>query len=620
MKKLILILLSSLLILSACGKEPQKKELSLHLLDNCISSTDNPNLFIISNSDIESMIFPEIYYLGNDLLFFSTVYDVGVEAPVSDDENALYEICTAQLKLISIEDGSLLAEREFTSMYTPVVQTEENRIALNDINTGTVLILNEKLETVKEHQIEGSVSSIAYLDEGFDTIYIFDYQKGLYRQKLGSDERETIAEGYEVFPCGTPSDNLYFYYTDRETQRCLYRYIDLDTNTVSPIPTDMPTDFCDNWESTLLLRNKHDYYECELIKDNKIFVLSSSDLTAALSDNGHLIVRNDTCTNISVYDTGGSFISSVFFEGEYEHSVFPESMVWSELYNGYFFVDNGGENTVFMFLDPDVPVSGSDLPLSVKTEEPMPVGSVLSPELYARAEEISEKYDLDIRIGELCEFDYDEQYLPTEMLTDNSTVENALNILDSSLSLYPDGFFTQLKYEDLREIRIELTGAIPNAGGFAQNKGEYYLIAIDGYTIEPYVISHEISHVIDKRLEWDATLREDALYSEETWLSLQPEGFDYAYSYSDVPDEIYAYFYNADFSHDYFTDAYSVTYPTEDRATLFGDVMDAGLREWRENHRSENIIRKLDYYSRCIRDCFDTEGWPEVTEWEQLLG
>ena len=28
---------------------------------------------------------------------------------------------------------------------------------------------------------------------------------------------------------------------------------------------------------------------------------------------------------------------------------------------------------------------------------------------------------------------------------------------------------------------------------------------------------------------------------------------------------------------------------------------------------------KLEYYAECIRDCFDTEGWPEVLPWEQVL-
>lgn len=65
----------------------------------------------------------------------------------------------------------------------------------------------------------------------------------------------------------------------------------------------------------------------------------------------------------------------------------------------------------------------------------------------------------------------------------------------------------------------------------------------------------------------------------------------------------------------YFDSDYSMTYPTEDRATRFAAAMtQAPLLE-----ESPGMQKKLDYYARCIRDCFDTEGWPEVTAWEQPL-
>ncbi len=630
MKKFLPVILSLILVLSACGKKiptETEPELSLHLLDNCISSTDNPNLFVIPNDTVNDMVCPQIYYLGDNLLFFDTFFEMGVEAPLSDGPSegeepydTVYDTCTVKLRLISIEDGSLLYERDFLSMYNPIVQTDSDRVALNDIHTGNVYILDEKLETVNEYHIEGFENATAYLDTDFDTIYIFDYQNGVYSQDLNTNVRETLAAGYSVSPCGESNDNLYFDCVDIETQRNRYSYIDLDTNTVHPLPTDMPTDYCDVYGSMLLARDKTDYFHCELILDDVIYEISSADLTAALTDNGQLITRNDTCTEISLYEPDGSYISSFSFDEEYAHSIFPEYVVWNELYDGYFFIDSDEGDTVLMFWDPDIAVSGSDLDLNIKTEKQLPEGELLSPELYRRAAEMGEKYDVDIRIGELCELDYDSKYKYAEILTDNDMAENALDILEASLEMYPEGFFTQLKYEDISEIRIELTAFLRDMiGGFAENKGDYYLVAIDCNHISPYVVSHELSHVIDKRLEFDAQLRSDALYSEEKWLSLQPEGFDYAYSYDNDPDKIYEYYDLPDFSVIYFTDAYSLTFPTEDRATLFGTVMDEDLREWLGTHRSKNIDNKLDYYCRCIRDCFNTEGWPETTEWEKML-
>lgn len=116
--------------------------------------------------------------------------------------------------------------------------------------------------------------------------------------------------------------------------------------------------------------------------------------------------------------------------------------------------------------------------------------------------------------------------------------------------------------------------------------------------------------MIDKRLEWDAMLRPDALYSEETWLSLQPDGFQYAESYTNMPPSTQA-FENSG----YFVSSYAMTFPTEDRATLMALAMtNSTLIE-------ENIgmMNKMRYYAACIRDCFGTSGWPETTVWEQVL-
>jgi hypothetical protein len=114
--------------------------------------------------------------------------------------------------------------------------------------------------------------------------------------------------------------------------------------------------------------------------------------------------------------------------------------------------------------------------------------------------------------------------------------------------------------------------------------------------------------VIDKHLQWDASLRPQALFSEEAWLSLQPEGFRYADSYVDMSDATAGYENSG-----YFVSRYSMTFPTEDRATLMA-VMMSDKTVLQEN---PGMAEKMRYYAACIRDCFDTEGWPETTLWEQ---
>lgn len=66
----------------------------------------------------------------------------------------------------------------------------------------------------------------------------------------------------------------------------------------------------------------------------------------------------------------------------------------------------------------------------------------------------------------------------------------------------------------------------------------------------------------------------------------------------------------------YFVWSYACTFPTEDRATMMESAMsyDAGTMAW-----NPGLLNKLKYYSQCIRDCFDTTGWPETLPWEIAL-
>ena len=141
--------------------------------------------------------------------------------------------------------------------------------------------------------------------------------------------------------------------------------------------------------------------------------------------------------------------------------------------------------------------------------------------------------------------------------------------------------------------------------------GSYYVMVLDGFLLQPQTLFHEFSHIIDARLEWDSMIRENALYSEEAWLVLQPEGFHYAMTYNEVPEELLHFMETG-----YFITEYALTYPTEDRAKL----MEAAMNNFTWDFEPGSGTRtKLQYYADCIRGCFDTEGWPERTLWEQVL-
>ena len=292
--------------------------------------------------------------------------------------------------------------------------------------------------------------------------------------------------------------------------------------------------------------------------------------------------------------------------------------VWSGYWDGYFFADFDGVSSRLMFWDVNAATEGDDLPMSPlgEAQQSQPV---VEPQLYERAEALSKRFGVEIRIAEQCEMSY--THYDTYALTDPTFIRSALDVLENALSQYPDGFFRQLCYGSVESIRIELVGGMtlkdtvkdrtddPNA--FAQNRGSYYLIALDGFMIRQQTVFHEFSHIIDKRLEWDSMIREDAIYSEEAWLALQPEGFQYAMSYIDTSEAMQAYMKT-----DYFVSDYALTFPTEDRAVLMAAAMEQNSWDFEAGSGRRT---KMQFYADCIRDCFDTTGWPATTIWEQVL-
>ena len=67
----------------------------------------------------------------------------------------------------------------------------------------------------------------------------------------------------------------------------------------------------------------------------------------------------------------------------------------------------------------------------------------------------------------------------------------------------------------------------------------------------------------------------------------------------------------------YFVDSYSTINPTEDRARVMEYAM-SSYGAWTFED-AKGLTEKLDYYCRCIRQAFDTTGWPEIVRWEQYL-
>ena len=610
MKRFLSGLLCACILLSGCAGDPPRPTQTdppethpslpaVTLLEQGIAVGESGNLLYIPNDAVEDMICPEVRLFGNGLLLSAYIRNQYV------------------LRHISLEDGALLSECAIPASPGVGVRIGSDCIGVLDSGTNRLHLLGEDLTVQSTQTIEAEGDSW-YLSPELDVLNRFYYDKGLLSRNLATGEEHWIVENAAMTSViGPETEYVLFAYTDGDTQRICIRCLDLSTGILETVPVAGSISTGIRRGEIWLLRK--DGAEGEYLLREGDFCASFVWLDSAvtlLSPRKHLLLTDLTGRNLMIYDTRGHFVSSCALP-EAEYATAGTDLVWSGYWDGYFFTDTIDGTCRLMFWDIAPQTQGEDLVLTTQ-EQPQKAQPVLEDALYERAEALSDRFGVKILIGEQCASEY--SHYNTYHLTDPVFVSEALDVLEASMGRYPEGFFRQLLHGPFEHIQLELVGALMlkegvenqpgNASAFVQELDGFLRMALDGFELRPETVYHEFSHMIDRRLNWDAQIREDALYSEENWLALQPEGFAYAMGYTDMPEETLRYLETG-----YFDQEYSMTYPTEDRATLFAAAMTHSplLAE------CPGMQKKLDYYARCIRDCFDTAGWPEVTAWEQPL-
>ena len=616
MKKKLLGLLCTCVLLCGCQNHPvqpaqteppvteapateiQTEPSRLPLLEQGIVLEESRNLCYIPNQTVEDMVSPEVRLLGHGLLLSECV------------ENKLV------LKHISLEDGALVAEGSVPAASGAKLYIGSGEIGICDRELGQISILDEQFHPLRAYDVPGEGDDW-YLNSELDTLYIFFSDRGLLARNLVTKEDIWLVDnGFRVTAMESANGYVIFEYTDRADQKTYARCLNLSTATLETLPINGTVAGGTRQGETWLIQSGGDGL---LVHNDISYALSWSDSALRLlSPKRHLLATDLSGRNLMLFESDGSFISRCALPVS-SHAMTGSDFVWSGYWEGYFFTDFMDGTHRLMFWDVNADCEGEDLPM-LPLGETQQTQSVVEASLYERAAQLSQRFGVDIRIAEQCSLDYTNYR--GFVMTNPSYIRLALDTVEDALSQYPEGFFRQLCYGSIESVRIELVDALtakedaqnkPDAAtGFAQNMGSYHLIVLDGYEVRKPTVFHELSHVIDKRLAWDSLIREDALFSEEAWLALQPEGFEFGYTYSDYTGTAQlSYVESGDFVSDY-----SMTYPTEDRSTLM-EVAMLG-QNWAFEPGSGRRA-KMQYYADCIRDCFDTTGWPEITVWEQVL-
>lgn len=246
-------------------------------------------------------------------------------------------------------------------------------------------------------------------------------------------------------------------------------------------------------------------------------------------------------------------------------------------------------------------------------------------DINARITALEQKYGFSIYFGPEVPKRID--YYDIHQFKNKDKLSIALDSLEEILDCFPDDFFTQLCYGDIRGMRIYLCGDISSGHSDMINEPSGFVNIINNHNVIvlncnyswdfSYTVGHEISHLIDQRLTFIHTYNDKSEFSERKWNSFNPDSFSYDDSYANYnPDDPSSHISG------YFIDSYGMTFATEDRSEIFGTAIDDYINGIYDDARFTDdspIRNKLDYYSRCIRDGFDTKDWPDTMAWESVL-
>ena len=607
---IILFVLLMAFLLAGCTCFVGTPEREYTLMNSAVSIGSSSNLFYIPNEIIENTDDAKIYAFCDDLLISSYTFDEKLQ-PTS-----------INLKRISLADGKLIGEANIPCGGTVNVQVFDNATSVTDPVDGKVTVLNDRLIVTEVYTFDNSDNYQSYFNNDTKKLYLIN-DNGVYSLDLLSKEaRAILSDVTETNVCGISDDYVVLTYIDLISEMCRGASLSLKSGKLeeSPIPGELWSDSFrsgENWILRGILTDGN--YILHTQNGDKTLLRNEIYNDLLFTSHSRLLTVDLSGIDIHLYALDGSYISNCALPKNGGYYTL-RNMIWNEHWNGFFFIEYEGNNESLgntcklLFWDLCEECRGTTLKLESVQGNTVFGGKSADSKLYERAANLSERYGVYIRIADQCRLDYGE--FTADEANDSKAVSVALEHLEKALERYPKGFFQQLSYGNTSSVQIELVtnlispAEMPNTVAFSREEGDHSLIVMDISAAAEWEFYHEVSHIIDKRLEWDARLRSEAFYSKDGWLALQPKGFEYAYSYTDIPDTTSKY----DDS-EYFVKPYAMTFPTEDRAA----IMEVAMSGYFDTEKGSILWKKLDYYRRSIRDCFDTTGWPEVTAWEEAL-
>ncbi len=591
------------------------------------------------------------------------------------EENFCY-----QFDLYSPEDDAVIASMNTEEQAADFYLIDGERLLLVDYENQQIISYDARLTLLASCDVSSfrdSSDGFVYAAAEENVWYFLNYeehsiQKAVYSDGVCALSDGTMEDYCSVIHMASPdASKLLLSVVDKETY--LSSCIVADADDLSVLRSYVQEDFF--WQMIsdkaflAELSDENELYFCDWFEGKAVYFTIPEDMSVTLLD-GYVLAVKDTLYavdeeepvyNAYLYDDTGVCVSSMTLsgdtdgDGEADICMFSgpiylegqESVFWlmgemseeeeSDTYLLQWKLEADSteretaenENVKTMIVGETAPSYLTFYDSAAETpayESPTAANAVDDwgnlADVRIRADALEEKYGISICLGSEVPEQVGNYY--TDTCLDQDTLTIAMDQLETILALYPENFFSQLLYDDLRGIRIYISGTlsgdveglISDPGAYVEEIDHFQVMVLDAYQCWnwDYMLNHEISHMIDRSLTFRSMYQKEALFSEETWSSYNPEGFDYLYTYDGYEENAGWESYS-----EYFIDSYGTTFATEDRAELFGSAVSGYLNgEFYSCLFEEGSARKekMDYYCACIRDGFDTTGWEETMAWE----
>ncbi len=633
MKRILALLLSFSILLTACGKEDKEKkttkktttttvtstetstttatpepeipEIEYTLLDGKKAINDEGNLIDCEVKAFDEFSNPYIYFYKDYIVVYESVFDF------------VKEIETKHITLVSLADGEVIADKKIEEYGFCEIIIGKDNIALHSFDEAKFFVFDDSLEIIEEYSLGNAEEGMIVFSESLKEAYSFSYDKGILKVDLESGKEENIVESTNLSVDSVSSEYCFFSYTDLDTYMNKHYYWDNKSENITEAAVESFNYL--NKSGNLMVYSKSIDNDTLYINHNgkeKVILDIVSYLRTVQNAEKIILTRYDLDDTpyLAMYEPDGTFISE--FKENADTYYTTDYIYYNEEYDGYFFTLNSEEGSKLIYWDTKVKVDGYDLHVSDVYEEEEFVADV-SYEIREKVNDMEEKFGVDIKIKEECDLGvagYD-----FELLLDEDMLLYNLEVLNSCMSKYPEGFFQQIKYGNIENIEIQLLYDLSSPDGIAMDAAAFVYenpdtigVYFGAGRLMEFEVYHELTHVIDFYLSFKKKANDDILFDDNKWCELNPEGYEYADSGNDSDlDNLFENF----FIDGYFTEPYGCANSMEDRATL----MAAAMTKNPTATSGRPLIEKLRYWSECIRDGFDTTGWDNVLLWEEIL-